>query len=334
VHDETGQSASEQADRIGRELFLRAFSPSPPPPELSTKLAGILRDVYAKPGDVLFERGDESTMAYFIVSGEIRLVGDDDEDPIPFGPGSIVGMLDLNIGRRRARTGIVSMESHVLALPYDAWLELMEDAPAYTATTRCVVARGVHEIVLALPGHLAFEPSDTPAFPNAAFIYRIAALRKPLPFQTARVETLIELAKRATVLRAEPGELIAPPGPSSDRLFVVMRGRLDVERRVAPELVASFGPGQLVLGSAAFGGALRSYAVSAGAPTVALVLDHADIDAVGDDRFDLVRSALRGMSVERDRLMGLRARRLTAPPPAPKSAVPPAPASAERGPTP
>ena len=93
MHDETGQSASEQADRIGRELFLRAFSPSPPPPALSTKLAGILRDVWAKPGDVLFERGDESTTAYFVVSGEIRMVGDDDEEPIPFGAGSIVGML-------------------------------------------------------------------------------------------------------------------------------------------------------------------------------------------------------------------------------------------------
>jgi CRP-like cAMP-binding protein len=295
-----------------------------------------LRDVWAKPGDVLFERGDESTTAYFVVSGEIRMVGDDDEEPIPFGAGSIVGMLDLNIGRRRARTGVVSTDSHLLALPYASWLELIEDWPVYTATTRRVVARGVHEVMLTVPRHLAFEPSDTPPFPSAAFIHRIAALRKPLPFQQARVETLVDLAKRATVLRAEPGELIAPPGPASDRLFVVMRGRIDVERRVAPDLFASFGPGQLVLGSCAFGGALRSYAVSAAAPTLALVLDHADLDAVADDRFDLIRSSLRGMSLERDRLMGLRARRLTAPPPSPEPGGDPRAdaARAAGGPTP
>jgi CRP-like cAMP-binding protein len=334
VHDEMGQSASEQADRIGRELFLRVFSPSPPPPELSNKLAGILRDVWAKPGDVLFQRGDESTTAYFVVSGEIRMVGDDDEDPIPFGAGSIVGMIDLNIGRRRARTGVVSAESHLLALPYASWLELIEDAPAYTGTTRRIVARGVHEVMLSIPAHLAFEPSTTPPFPSAAFIHRIAALTKPLAFQGARVETLVELAKRATVLRALPGELVAPPGPASDRLFVVMRGRLDVERRVAPDLVASFGPGQLVLGSSALSGALRSYAVTAGAPTVALVLDHADVDAVADDHFDLVRATLRGMSVERDRLMGLRARRLTAPPPNPDLLTAASAPAASRGPTP
>jgi CRP-like cAMP-binding protein len=175
--------------------------------------------------------------------------------------------------------------------------------------------------MLSVPAHLAFEPSTTPPFPSAAFIHRIAALSKPLPFQGARIETLVELAKRASVLRVAAGELVAPPGPASDRLFVVMRGRLDVERRVAPALVASFGPGQLVLGSAAFGGALRSYAVTAGAATVALVLDHTDLDAVADDRFDLVRASLRGMSIERDRLQGLRARRLTAPPLEPDVAV-------------
>jgi CRP-like cAMP-binding protein len=334
VHDETGQRASEKKAQIERELFLNAFSPSPPSPELSRRLANVLRDVYAKAGDIIFERGEQPKTAHFIVSGELAMFGEDDEEPIVFGPGSIVGMLDLNIGRRRARTARVTSDCHLLELPYAQWLELTEDHPEYTTSTRRRVSEGLHELMLNFTTQqiLVFERSARAPFLDAAMIYRIAALRSPVVFEQARVDTLVELAKRASLLRVERGQLIAPPGSNSDKLFVVMQGALEVQRRVSPELTGTFGPGQLVLGGAALSGALRNYAVTAATYSVVLVLEHRDLDDIAEEKFDLVLSCLRGLSIERDALLGRRARRSVLPPsaPAPSLPVPPSLAAAQR----
>lgn len=332
MREDLGQDSSEQASKIERELFLRVFSPSPPPPSLSSRMASILEDVYLKKGQTLFTRGDESRFAVFIVSGELSMFAEETDEPILFGPGAIVGMLDLNIGRRRARTARATVDCHVLRVDYAKWVELTEDHPEYTALTRKRVAQGVHDLLLAMaaPGasgskaapFTLFEKSTLAPFRDGSMVYRIAALRAVLVFEKAKVESLVELAKRAKLLRTEPGELIAPPGSRSDRLFVVMRGEVEAERRVMPELRASFGPGQLVLGSAALSGALRSYAITSTAQSLVLALEHHDLDDVADDQFDIVLSGLRGMSIERDALMSLRTKRATVPPPG--AGLPPA----------
>ena len=316
MHDETGQRASEKKAQIERELFLNAFSPgSPPSPELSRRLANVLKDVYAKAGDIIFERGEQPKTAHFIVSGELAMFGEDEEEPIVFGPGSIVGMLDLNIGRLRARTARATSDCHLLELPYSQWLELTEDHPEYTTHTRRRVSQGLHEMMLSLANQSVFERSTRAPFSDAAMIYRIAALRSPVVFEQARVDSLVELAKRASLLRVERGQLVAPPGAQSDKLFIVMQGALEVQRRVSPELSGTFGPGQLVLGGAALSGALRSYAITSASDTVALVLEHRDLDDIAEEKFDLVLSCLRGLSVERDALLARKARRSSLPAP-------------------
>lgn len=322
MRDGADRDANEQVNKIERELFLRAFSPSPPPPSLSSRMASILRDVWMKKGEVVFRRGDDSKSAVFVVSGELAMFADEGDEPLLFGPGAIVGMLDLNIGRRRARTAQATVDTHLLEVDYAAWVELTEDHPEYTSVTRKRVSQGVHELVLGLsaagvPAARIFEPSAVAPLRDGSMICRIAALRGSLVFERAKVQTLVELAKRAKVLSVEAGELIAPPGPRSDRLFVVMKGVVEAERRVAPDLRATFGPGQLVLGSAALSGALRAYAITSLAPSRVLALEHHDLDDVADDQFDLVLSALRGMSMERDNLMNLRTKRATVAPPPP-----------------
>ena len=327
MREDLGPDASEQASKIERELFLRAFSPSPPPPSLSSRMAQMLKDLYIKKGGMLFTRGEESKFAAFIVTGELAMFADEADEPIVFGPGAVVGMLDLNIGRRRGRTARAMSDCHLLEVDYAKWLELTEDHPEYTAITRKRVSQGVHELMVAMsapvsatskvPAFRVFEKSTLEPFRDGSMVYRIAALRAALMFEKAKVESLVELAKRAKLLRTEPGELIAPPGKRSDRLFVVMRGAVEVERRVMPELRATFGPGQLVLGGGAFSGELSSYAITSTAESLVLALEHQDVDDVADDQFDIVLSALRGMSIERDALMSRRSKRATIPPPAP-----------------
>jgi CRP-like cAMP-binding protein len=300
---------TEQRKRVERELFLRAMSPVKPPAEAARQIAQILRDVHVRRGDVLFQRGDVPKHAHYVVSGEMTLQGTEDDD-ITFGPGALIGIIDLNVGRLRARTAVATKDSHLLELPYQKWLEVLEDFPDFTSTARRMVATGLHEVALSLAPSGGFDQLSSPSAPASELdvVSRIVMLRRTRCFETASVQAVAEIAGRGEILRPDAGELLNRPGAGRERLLMVMRGMVHVERRIAPEIRATFGPGQLVLAGAAFSTALSSYAVVAGAKTVIFAIDHAEIDDVADDHFDIVRSALRGMSLDRDQLMGIRAR--------------------------
>ncbi|MBK8941219.1 MAG: cyclic nucleotide-binding domain-containing protein [Polyangiaceae bacterium] len=300
---------SEQRKLVERELFLRAMSPAKPPPEAARQLAQILRDVHLPAGAVIFRRGDEPVKSYYVVSGQVTLEGLEGDD-IEFGPGAIIGILDLNIGRPRIRTAVVTKPAHVLEMPYDGWMEVLEDFPDFTSSARRAVARGLHEIMLTMAPTGGFEHIRRRAdpLPDTDVVSRIIALRRVRSFERCSVQALAELASRAEVLELEAGEMLMRPGSGNERIFVVMRGSVHVERRVAPELAATFYPGELVLGSATFAGALPGYASVAGANTALLAIDQSEIDDVADDHFDLVKAVLRGMSIERDTLATVRAR--------------------------
>jgi len=316
---------TDQRSRIERELFLRAMSIAKPPPEATRQIAQILRDSYPKKGAVLFQRGDQPKSCLYVASGEIVMSGVD-EDDISFGPGSLIGILDCNIGRPRARTAVVSEDAHVLEMPYSQWLDILEDFPDYTASARRIVSSGVHGVIVSMPPSGGLDQLGVAGQPAAdtEMVSRIVMLHKTHMFDTASFQAVAEIADRGEILNPDAGDLIVRPGSSKDRLYLVMRGTVHVERRIAPEIRATFGPGQIVLGGACFSGALASYAVIAGAKTSVFAIDQVEIDDVSDDHFDVVRSCLRGMSMDRDQLMSLRAkgpgsRRSQMPPPSSSS---------------
>lgn len=300
---------SDQRKRVERELFLRAIAISKPPPEVARAIAQVLRDLHAKRGTILFERGSTPKTAHFVVSGEVTYQGVDDEEDMTFGPGSLIGILDLNIGRPRARTAVISQDAHLLELPYDQWLEVLEDFPDYTSAARRTVAHGLHEVMLTLApdGGVSSLPGPCAPSKDCEIVSRMVMLRRTRAFETASMQAVADIADRGEILRPEPGELLVRPG-GKVRLFMAMRGKVHVERRVTPILRATFGPGQLVMHGAAFSNALADYAVVCGPNAAVFAVDQADIDDVSDDHFDVVKSVLRGMSTDRDQLMSVRAK--------------------------
>ncbi len=315
--EQNPSSLSEQRARVERELFLRAMSPAKPPAEAARQIAQGLKDLFLKAGDVVFRRGDAPRAAAFVVRGELVYQGIDDEDDQSFGPGALIGILDLNIGRPRARTCVAKSDCHLLELDYEAWLEVLDDHPDFAAQARRNVSGTMHDLMLQLGRGGGFEElfakeeeegRKTAGDPEADVTALIAMLRRTRHFETTSVHALAQIVKRSEVLRPELGELVLRPGEARDRLFFVVSGAVTIERRVAPDLVARFGPGKLVLAGAAFSNALGKYAMTAGAGTSLLVIDHVDLDDVADDHFDVVRSVLRGISLDRDFLQSLKAR--------------------------
>lgn len=302
---------TDRRKRVERELFLRAMSPvGPPPPEAARLIASTLRDVHVDAGHVLFERGSEPRHAHYVVSGTVLLRGEDGDD-FTFGPGSLIGILDLTIGRARTRTATVTADAHLLELSFSRWLEVLEDFPDYTAMARRNLAAGVHEIALSLAPTGGFEHLPNPSAParDGEVVSRIVMLRKNPCFETATVQAIAEIAARGDVVELGPGATLATPEGGEQRLHLVMSGSVEVERRAAPLIRAVFGPGQFLLASAAFSNAIASYRVAATERSLVFSVDPSEIDDVADDHFDVVRSVMRGLGIDRDALQSVRARR-------------------------
>jgi CRP-like cAMP-binding protein len=98
------------------------------------------------------------------------------------------------------------------------------------------------------------------------------------------------------------GELVFGRGLADGQFFIVVSGLIEVERE-EPRLRARFGPLDLVCGYGAFGYAEEHYTARARKPsTVLRVSEEAFFDLM-EVHFDIARSVLAGMTIERERLM-------------------------------
>lgn len=307
---------------VERQLFLRSILGATPPARFVELLSASMLESSIPEGTVLFERGAPADLVYFIVEGEIDMRAADEEDPYVFGPNSIIGILDCNASRPRLRSAVASKPSKLLGMPYRVWLDALEDFPEFTSSSRRLVARGMHDMMLGLV--TSYGPDgglgllDRPPPLSEAVAQRVArgdrvatmfALARSRPFETCSVDTLADLAERVAVLTPEPGGLLFGPQLGGNHLFVVVAGRVLVERRVAPILRFEHQPGDVLLGGAALSGVLAEYGAISGPHTVVLAISFTDIDDVSDDHFDLSRSLLRATSLDRERLMARTATR-------------------------
>lgn len=317
-------SSNDRASSIRRELFLRALAPGGPPAAAARRLAEAMQELRYAAGEVVFEQGEPADRVLFVVEGELEMSADGLE-PRVYGPGSVVGVFDLNVGRPRLRTTRALTVARVIELGADDLWEMFEDHAEHSNHARRRLSHDHHLGLLELSPDGGFsEPSDDPygAWVSLApaVVERLVVLRATPYFERASIQAVVELAERAEPLRARRGDLLFPPGAASDVALVVVAGVLEIERRIAPPLVARFGPGELVLGGAGFSGALVEYAVSAPSHAVVLCLRYSDIDDVCEDHPELTRSILRGMTLHLEHTLAERERRLAS-----TRSTPPAP---------
>jgi CRP-like cAMP-binding protein len=319
-------SLEDRAAQLRRELFLRALSLAKPSPAAARTLAQAITDVEFDPGQVIFRRGDEADAAYFIVEGQVTLEAPD-EEPWTFRNGGVVGILDVNLERPRARTCVADTHVRAMMLRGEDWLEMMEDNFEYTVNARRSVAMDLHRLVLEIAPSGGFtEPRSTEhdlAAVELNAVARLVVLRNVETFARASVQALARLAAVSEPVALRPTEVLFEPGQAHDRLFVVAFGIVDVTRVIEPVIEAGFGSGQLVGGSPSLGGVLADYRAVARTRATVLTFTTTELEDVAEDHFDLTRSLIRHLAVERERVMRARARaRASIAPPPVSDAVP------------
>ena len=301
----------DRALLLQREMFFRVTGLTKPPIAVARALAQAASDLYFEPGATLFQRGDEPDGIYFIVEGEVMLEAPD-EEPWHFDTGSVVGVLDVNLERPRARTATAQTHVHAMFVQGEDFLEVLEDNFDYAIGSRGAVAGDLHKFVIELAPSGGFEdppPQDElDVLPEMNAVARLVVLRSLPLFFRASVQALASVAGVAESIELEPSQVLFEAGGSVGFIYVVAWGIIEITRALDPVVHARFGPSQLVGGAGTFGGKLSEYGARATTRATVLRIALADLDDVAEDHYDLTRSVIQGLAIEREKLMILRAR--------------------------
>ena len=287
-------------DRVERELFLRSTVGRNLPS--TRELAELLRDVAFEAGSSIYREGDAAEEIFFVRRGTVGLSRSGGPQR-EFGPGSVIGIFDVEQDQPRARSALALTDVELLSLSSEDRLELLEDSFEHTrALIRMTAARldefGCYGGALLEPG-ATLAPKPEPLL----LIERVFTLRDTPAFRKASIQALVSLAPLADELRLAAGEPLFERGEARAVLYVLVAGCLELE--YADGEHQRFGGASLLAGGAAFGAALSRQTARALTPAVVLRIREEDFYDVMEDHFELARSVMSYQASEHERWLEL-----------------------------
>jgi CRP-like cAMP-binding protein len=295
---------SDLSARVAREVFLSSIAGDTGGLAwVLPRLAGIMQDVFLDAGDVVYRRGDAPQDHYFVASGQVTLRRPGAND-WTLGPRSALGTIDIVLDRPRERTAITTAPTHLLKMPAEQWLDLLEDSSDLARRVVTRLSAGVHALRLRPPPLGGFDEvparsAEPPA--NLSLVDRILLLHEVGLLGRAGVQTLARLAELGHELRAAGGDVLFARGDMRGRLVIVAAGEV-IAARQEPELRGRFGRGSAVGGASALDD-LSAYEVRAVGSAAALSIALEDYFDVMEEHFGLARSALMAAAEEREKLL-------------------------------
>ncbi|MEO8182617.1 MAG: cyclic nucleotide-binding domain-containing protein [Deltaproteobacteria bacterium] len=283
-------------DIVERELFLRATVGRNLPS--TRELAELLRDVSFEKGLSIYREGDPALEIFFVRRGKVGLsrAGGPQRE---FGPGSVIGIFDVEQEQPRARSALALTDVELLSLSSEDRLELLEDSFEHTRALIRMTAARLDE--LGRYGGAPLEPGATlaPKLEALLLIERVFTLRDTPAFRRASIQALVSLAPAADEVRLAAGERLFERGEARAVLYVVVAGCLELEYAGGEQ--ERFGGASLLGGGAAFGAALAQQTARALTPAVLLRIREEDFYDVMEDHFDLARSVMSYQASEHER---------------------------------
>jgi CRP-like cAMP-binding protein len=285
-----------ERDRVERELFLRSTIGRNLPS--ARELAELMRDVTFDAGALIYREGDAAEEIYFVLRGTVALfkTGGPRHE---FGPGSVIGIFDVEQDKARARNALAVSDVALLALSAEDRLELLEDSFEHTRAIIRMNAARLDE--LARYGGGPLDPGTTLAVKPEPLllIERVFTLRDTPAFRRASIQALVSLAPAADEVRLAAGELLFERRQTRAVLYVVVAGCLELERSDGER--ERFGAASLLGGGASLGDALIRQSARALTAAVVLRIREEDLYDVMEDHFELARSLLGYLASEHER---------------------------------
>lgn len=336
-------SSDPSAIRVEHELFMRSFFGIPPPRRVTRQMVASVRDLYFDPGEVVFRAHEPTRMVFFVVEGDVTMsTADEDEDAWTFGPMSLIGIVDANLNRPHARTARAKTELHVLAIRVEDFYDILEDNFDFARAMLLDAMSATWERSLQLDASNVFphDPSRRPERPWRSVrklnpVQRLMVLRGSTFMESAPVQPLVVLCSQTVEQRVQAGQVFLEAGEGLDKLWVVADGHLQIReetgmdglsalqsrwaaqvaavRSNTTDLIAGdFGPGEIVLATAALPAPTSPLRVTAASDAVVLGVPKEALWDMMEDHFGLFRCALAYTSLENERIRLERAFRAAA----------------------
>jgi len=302
------ESESPKAARIVREIFLAGFMSRLPPSSVAwaaARLARTITDVRAARGEILYSKGDPTDDNFFVVEGEVTLEAED-APPYVFGEQSLIGAIDVMIGRVRSRTAVATKPSRLLRISSTDWLGMLKDNFELTRSAIEALSREVGDLRTGLqtsspPGRSAWSPNPTRG--RLGLIDRLFVLQTCPLFATSDTQALVDLARVADEVVYEAGDLVLPPGEDRDgHLLAIVSGNLRGSR-LDGGAVESFAAGELLFGAASLATTPATFEAHAAERTLALRIGREDYFDIVEAHFGLARASLKAIMLEREALL-------------------------------
>jgi CRP-like cAMP-binding protein len=296
------------ARRISRELFLAAAGERLRNLDLWVidRLTAALEEDDVRSGDRIFSAGDSPDYFYFLRQGRVELKDGHDRFAMVDGPCAF-GMLDALVERPRLESAFARGPVQLVRIRMDAWLELLEDSFALARTSVLALARAVAELE-----ERVWTSGRRPELPRAPVLERangeldvvdrLAILMHVPPLRGAGVQPLSDLAMAAEEVAFVPGQSLFARGSRSDRVFVLVDGRVEATRE-DPTVSWRGGPGEIVCGVASLAATRTAWEAHAVTRVRALSFGLEDWFDEMEENFDMVRATMAALATERDRLL-------------------------------
>ncbi len=307
-------ASDDPVGAVQRQLFLRSLAGTNPGPTLTALISRRTSDRFVPAGEVLFVAGSPTTEIYFVFKGEVELQRDGLE-PWRLTPPSVIGVIDALYERPHARTAVAVTDLHLLALSSEEWFDTFEENFEVSRDNLTRICEGLAKIELEVPPDGSFpEPEGEPAEPALGLnlVERMLLVRRSVAFQAATVQAVARVAQVAEEVELAAGQLLHEPGKATHSFYIVASGLVEVAHE-EPHFRARFGAGEVVFGAGGVGIRSPEFSSKAIAPTVLLAVRREDFFDIMEDHFDVMRSVMKGVSHERERVLTERAERGTRP---------------------
>lgn len=289
--------------KLERELFVRALMPSMHG-EGAARIAALLEARDVPEGTLLFREGDPPDEFFFVVEGQVVLEAEGLPDWV-FGERSLVGIVDMNVGRPHRRSCRTTRPTRLLAGPAAAWLAIMDDDPEMSDSAIYFFALRVHERSLE-QGHL-LEPApiaDGESGSPLAIHQKTLVLRDTALLSRASTQAIASLAQLAEEVTYPAGAVLFARGQAEQALYAIARGV--VVLRTDSGRVVRVGPQCFLAPEASLSGRLGDLSAQAETACSVLRIRLEDYYDQADEHPDLTRAAMAALALEVERLMDLK----------------------------
>ncbi|HEY3820143.1 MAG TPA: cyclic nucleotide-binding domain-containing protein [Polyangiaceae bacterium] len=295
-------------ERIQRELFLAAFGANVGASDswVTDRLTSLLEEQVARAGETLFVAGDPPEFYYFLREGRVELTRNGSVAWNYEGP-SVFGLSDALLERPRVRTAKAVSDIQAMRVQAEAWIELLEDSFSLARAAVVGSVRTVAEMEQRLwaVGRARKRSTAATYTPRGDDVMdRLAVLTAVPLLRGAGVQTLSDLAAASEVIAFARDEVLVARGKSVGRVLLVLEGTVEA-RREAPDVLWRGQAGDIVCGTAAFDDASLAWEACARTPGRALTFRIADWLDLMEEHFDMVRTTLGTLSLDRDELLEL-----------------------------